>query len=138
VSSDFDHSRAKLEGVPCPREICNGQEFENEYAWLSNAATVHKCDLHVKLHRSATLPRSIRPSTKPSTKPAGIVFVNDGEIGGNMTEDPAIGTEGSSSSVSISPSSSSECLDMIDPRILAESEGLVIGTIVTYLLVDEK
>jgi hypothetical protein len=43
--------------VPCPREICNGQEFENEYAWLSHAATMHKYDLHVKLHRSATLPR---------------------------------------------------------------------------------
>jgi hypothetical protein len=112
--------------VPCPREICNGQEFENEYAWLSHAATVHKYDLHVKLHRSATLPRSIRPSTKPSTKPAGIVFANDGEIGGSTTEDSAIGTEGSSSSASMSSSSSSECLDVIDPLILAESERLVI------------
>jgi hypothetical protein len=43
-------------------------------AWLSHAATVHKYDPHVKLHRSATLPLSIRPS-KPSTKPARIVFV---------------------------------------------------------------
>jgi hypothetical protein len=82
--------------VPCPREICNGQEFESEYAWLSHAVTVHKYDLHVKLHRSAILPRSIRP-TKPSTKPAGIVFVNGGEIGGSMTEDSAIGTEGKQS-----------------------------------------
>ena len=105
----------------CPRDICNGQEFENEYAWLSHAATVHKYDLHVKLHRSATLPRSIRPSIKPSTKPAGIMFVDDGEIGGSTTEDSAIGTEGSSSSMPMS-SSSSECLDLIDPRILADSE----------------
>jgi hypothetical protein len=42
VSSDFDHSRAKLEGVPRPREIYNGQEFENGSDWLSHAATVHK------------------------------------------------------------------------------------------------
>jgi hypothetical protein len=87
---------------------------------------VHKYDLYMKLHRSVTLPRFIYPSIKPSTKPTGIMFVNNGEIGGNITKDPAIGTEGSSSSVFISPSSSSECLDMIDPRILAESEGLVI------------
>jgi Protein of unknown function (DUF3435) len=73
--------------VPCPREICNGQEFENVYAWLSHAATVHKYELHVKLHRSATLPQSIRPSTKPSTEHAGIMFVDDGEIGGSTTED---------------------------------------------------
>ena len=112
--------------MPCPREICNGQEFENEYAWLSYAARVHKYDLHVKLHRSAILPRSIRPSTKPSTKPAGIMFVDDGEMGGSTTENSAIGTEGSSSSVPTSSSSSSECLDMIDPRILADSERSVI------------
>jgi hypothetical protein len=47
---------------------------------------------YVKLHRSATLPRSIGPSTKP----AGIVFVNDGEKGGSTTEDSAIGTKRSS------------------------------------------
>ena len=80
--------------MPCPREICNGQEFESEYAWLSHAVTVHKYDLHVKLHRSATLPRSIHPSIKSSAKPAGIMFVDDGEISGSTTEDSAIGTEG--------------------------------------------
>src|SRR5437868_13298525 len=58
---------------------CDGQEFENESAWLSHAATVHKYDLHVKLHRSATLPLSIRPSIRPSTKPAGIAFVDISE-----------------------------------------------------------
>jgi hypothetical protein len=120
------HLNRFLKGpVPYPLDICNGQEFENEYAWLSHAATVHKYDLHVKLHRSVTLPRSIRPSTKPSTEPAGIMFVDDGEIGGSTTEDSAIGTEGSSSSVPTS-SSSSECLDVIDPRILADSERSVI------------
>jgi hypothetical protein len=61
----------------------------------------------------------------PSTEPAGIMFVDDGEIGGSTTEDSAIGTEGSSSSVPTS-SSSSECLDVIDPRILADSERSVI------------
>src|ERR1700722_1567287 len=39
-------------------------------------------DLHVKLHRSATLPRPVHPSTKP----VGIVFVDDGEISGSTTE----------------------------------------------------
>jgi hypothetical protein len=112
--------------VPCPREICNGQKFENESAWLNHAATVHKYDLHVKLHRSATLPRSIGPSTKPSTKPAGIVFVNDGETDGSTTEDSAIGTKRSCSSTSMPSSSFSECLDVIDPRILADYKGLVI------------
>jgi hypothetical protein len=53
------------------------------------------------------------------------MFVDDGEMGGSTTENSAIGTEGSSSSVSTS-SSSSECLDVIDLRILADSEGLVI------------
>ena len=81
---------------------------------------MHKYDLHVKLFRSVILPRSIRPSTKPSTKPAGIVFVNNGEIGGSTTEDSAIDTEGSI----VVPFS--ECLDVIDPRILAEFERLVI------------
>jgi hypothetical protein len=111
--------------VPCPREIYNGQEFENESAWLSHAATVHKYDLHVKLHRSTTLPLSIRPSTK-SSKPTGIVFVDDGEIGGSTTEASAIGIKGSSSSAPMSSSSSfsSDCLDVIDPRILADSEML--------------
>jgi len=42
VSSDFDHIRAKLERVPRPREIYNGQEFENGSDWLSHAAMVHK------------------------------------------------------------------------------------------------
>jgi hypothetical protein len=27
--------------VPCPREICNGLEFENEHAWFSHATRVH-------------------------------------------------------------------------------------------------
>jgi hypothetical protein len=87
---------------------------------------VHKYDLHVKLYRSVILLRSIRPSTKPSTKPAGIMFIDDGEIGGSTTEDSAISTEGSSSSVPTSSSSSSECLDVIDLRILADSERSVI------------
>lgn len=112
--------------MPCPREICDGQEFENESAWLSHAATVHKYDLHVKLHHSATLPLSIRPSTKPSTKPAGIAFVDGGEIDGSMTEVSAINTERSSSSAPMSSSSFSERLDVIDSRILADSERFVI------------
>ena len=49
------------------------------------------------------------------------MFVDDGEIGGSTTEDSAIGTEGSSSSTPMLSLSSSECLDMIDPRILADS-----------------
>jgi hypothetical protein len=85
---------------------------------------VHKYDLHVKLHRSAILPLSIRPSTKPSAKPAEIVFVNNDEIGGSTTEDSAINTKGSSSSAFISSSSSLKCLDVINPRILADSEML--------------
>jgi hypothetical protein len=48
----------------------------------ATAARLHKYDLHVKLHRSATLPRPVRPSTKP----VGIVFVDDGEISGSTTE----------------------------------------------------
>jgi hypothetical protein len=54
------------------------------------------------------------------------MFVDDGEIGGSTTEDSAIGTEGGSSSVPTSSSSSSECLDVIDQRILADSERSVI------------
>jgi hypothetical protein len=86
---------------------------------------MHKYDLHVKLHRFATLPRSIRPFIKPFTEPAGIIFVDDGEIGGSTTKDSAIGTEGSSSSVPMS-SSFLECLDVIDLRILADFERSVI------------
>lgn len=37
--------------VPCPREICDGQEFENVSAWFSHAATVQKYDPHVNLQR---------------------------------------------------------------------------------------
>ena len=77
-------------------------------------------DLHVKLYRSATLPRSTGPSAKPSVKSAAVVFVDDGEIGCSMSEDSAIGTERSSSSAS-----SSECLDVINPRSLADSQRLV-------------
>jgi hypothetical protein len=62
------------------------------------------------------------------------VFVNNGEIGGSTTEDSAIDTEGSSSSASMSSTSSfSECLDVIDPRTLAESERLVIEGEALYL-----
>jgi hypothetical protein len=111
--------------MPCPREICDGQKFENESAWLSHAATVHKYDLYVKLHRFITLPRFIHPSIKSSTKPAGIVFVNNSEINNNIIKDPAINIKGSSSLMFMS-SSSLECLDMIDLRILTESERLII------------
>jgi hypothetical protein len=87
---------------------------------------VHKYDLHVKLHRSVTLPRFVRPSTNPFTKPAGIMFVDNSEIGDSITEDSVLDTEGSSSSVLISSFSSLECLDVINPRILADSERSVI------------
>jgi hypothetical protein len=74
--------------VPCPLEICGGQKFESVYAWLSHASRVHKYDLHVKVHRCATLSRS----TSPSAKPGEIVFVDDGETSGTGTEDSAIST----------------------------------------------
>jgi hypothetical protein len=57
---------------------------------------------------------------------------DDGEIGGSTTEDSAIGTEGRSSLAPMS--SSSECLDVIDPRILADSERLVVEREVWSLL----
>jgi hypothetical protein len=84
---------------------------------------VHKYDLHVKLYRSVILPRSVRPSIKPLI---GILFVDNSEIDGSITEDSVLGTEGSSSSVSISSSSSLEYLDVIDLRILADFERSVI------------
>jgi hypothetical protein len=43
-----------------------------------------------------------------------------------MTGDSALGTEGSSSSVPMSSFSSLECLDVIDLRILADSERSLI------------
>jgi len=75
----------------------------------------------MKLHYFATLLLSICPSIRPSFKPAGIVFVGDGKISGSMTKDSVIGTKRSSSSASMSSSSFSECLDVIDPLILADS-----------------
>ena len=92
------------------------------YTWLSHATRVYKDHSHMKLHYFATLLWSIRPSFKP----AGIVFIDDGKIGGSMAKDSVIGTKRSSSLASMSSSSSfSECLDVIDPRILAGSERLV-------------
>jgi len=85
---------------------------------------MYKDQSHMKLHYFATLLWSICPSFKP----AGIVFVDDGKIGGSMTKDSVIGTKRSSSPASIllsSSSSFSECLDVIDPRILADPERLV-------------
>jgi hypothetical protein len=80
----------------------------------------------VKLHHYVTLPRSVRPSIKPFTKFTGIIFVDNSERGDSIIKDSVLDIEGSSSLVLMLSFSSAECLDVINPRILADSERSVM------------